>query len=257
MLKSFSLAGKVVLLTGAAGLYGRTLAGALASAGAKLIVASRNLDSCAQVAEEERSKGHDVEAMSFDQGSEGSIVELRDRIQAEHGRLDGLVNNSVIRSMKREDAPVEDWELSMRVNATGVWLMHRYLGAMMVKQKGGSIVNVGSIQGTVGPDFSLYEGTEMGTPPPDYFFHKAGMNNLTRYYAALLGRSQVRVNCVIPGGFFNNQPERFVKNYERQTYLGRMATEDDLGGPVVFLLSNASAYMTGSLLYVDGGYTAH
>jgi NAD(P)-dependent dehydrogenase (short-subunit alcohol dehydrogenase family) len=257
MLKSFSLAGKAVLLTGAAGLYGRTLAGALASAGARLIVASRNLDSCAQVAEEERAKGYDVRAMSFDQASEASIVELRGRIQAEFGRLDGLVNNSVIRSMQREDAPVEDWELSMRVNATGVWLMHRYFGGMMAMSGGGSIVNISSIQGTVGPDFTLYEGTDMGTPPPDYFFHKAGMNNLTRYYAALLGRSQVRVNGVIPGGFFNNQPERFVRNYEQKTYLGRMAREDDLGGPVVFLLSDASAYMTGSLLYVDGGYTAH
>jgi NAD(P)-dependent dehydrogenase (short-subunit alcohol dehydrogenase family) len=108
----------------------------------------------------------------------------------------------------------------------------------------------------VGPNFSLYEGTTLGDLPPDYFFHKGGMINLTRYFAAQCGPSGVRVNCLSPGGFFNNQPEEFVRRYSAQTFLGRMGNETDLGGSVIFLLSDASAYITGVNLPVDGGYTA-
>lgn len=256
-LDRFSLKNKVVLLTGGAGLYGRGLAADLASAGATLIVASRNRESCQQVADEENAQGHAVSAESFDQGEESSILELKERILARFGRIDGLVNNSVVRSMFSPDAPVADWETSMRVNATGVMLMHRVFGAAMCQQKSGSIVNVGSMQGMIGPKFSLYEGTNMKTPSPDYFFHKAGMINLTRYYAALFGQSNVRVNCLSPGGFFNNQPEPFLSNYNKSTYLGRMGNPTDLGGSVIFLLSEASAYITAVNIPVDGGYTAH
>ena len=144
----------------------------------------------------------------------------------------------------------------MRVNATGVFLMTRVFGEAMCGQQSGSIVNVSSIQGTVGPSLELYEGTNMGDPPPDYFFHKAGMVNLTRYYAALYGRHGVRVNCVSPGGFFNHQPEPFLSRYCSRTFLNRMADSSDLGGPVLFLLSDAARYVTGANLPVDGGYTA-
>ena len=126
----------------------------------------------------------------------------------------------------------------------------------MSNRKQGSIVNVGSIQGMVGPSVDLYEGTNLGTPPPDYFFHKGGMINLTRYYASVLGASGVRVNCVSPGGFFTHQPEPFLTRYCKRTMLGRMADENDLGGTIVFLLSEASRYITGVNLPVDGGYTA-
>src|SRR4051812_42550822 len=144
----------------------------------------------------------------------------------------------------------------MRVNATGVFLMSRTFGKELAKGKQGSIVNVGSIQGMVGPSADLYEGTNMGTPPPDYFFHKGGMINLTRYFAGILGPAGVRVNCVSPGGFFNHQPEPFPGRYSRRTMLGRMAGEQDLGGTIVFLLSEAACYVTGINLPVDGGYTA-
>jgi NAD(P)-dependent dehydrogenase (short-subunit alcohol dehydrogenase family) len=96
----------------------------------------------------------------------------------------------------------------------------------------------------------------MGDLPPDYFFHKGGMLNLTRFYAALYGGRQVRVNCVSPGGFFNQQPEAFVRRFNEHTMLGRMANSEDLGGPVIFLLSDAAGYVTGANLPVDGGYTA-
>jgi NAD(P)-dependent dehydrogenase (short-subunit alcohol dehydrogenase family) len=256
MLTSFSLQNHTVLLTGAAGLFGRGLASALAQAGATLIIASRSADKLQAVAEEETARGHRVFAEAFDQGDEASILALRDRIQERFGPLHGLVNNSVLRSMKGEQGSVEQWEDSMRVNATGVMLMHRHFGSSMAEAGRGSIVNIGSIQGMIGPSYELYEGTQMGDMPPDYFFHKGGMQNLTRFYAALYGPKNVRVNCLAPGGFFNNQPEAFVRRYSEHTMLNRMADDEDLGGSVIFLLSEASRYITGVNLPVDGGYTA-
>lgn len=255
-LERFSLKGKIIVLTGGAGLYGRGLTAALAEGGATLIIAARNVDKLQDAAEEERQRGFDVTAEMLDQGDEASVVALRDRILGSHGRIDGVVNNAVARPMKGANGSVEQWEQSMRVNATGVMLMHRWFGEWMAAQGSGSIVNIGSIQGMVGPSYELYLGTAMGDLPPDYFFHKSGMINLTRFYASLYGPRNVRVNCLSPGGFFNNQPEPFLGRYCEHTMLGRMADPTDLGGSVIFLLSDASAYVTGVNLPVDGGYTA-
>lgn len=252
----FDLRDKVVVLTGAAGLYGRGLAAALAEAGATLVIASRNLDKLKAVAAEECARGHQVFAEALDQGEEQSVLSLRDRVLARFGRVDGLVNNSVLRPMRSPDAPASAWEESMRVNGTGLFLVTRAFGRAMCDRKEGSIVNIGSIQGLVGPSLELYAGTDMGEPPPDYFFHKGGMINLTRYYAGLFGAHQVRVNCVSPGGFFNHQPEPFLSRYNERTMLGRMADAQDLGGAIIFLLSDAARYITGANLPVDGGYTA-
>tara|TARA_R100000027_G_scaffold66167_3_gene61648 strand:- start:15839 stop:16618 length:780 start_codon:yes stop_codon:yes gene_type:complete len=256
-LDRFSLKGKVILLTGGTGLYGRGLTTDLASAGATLVIASRNAQECERVADEERRNGGDVVAESYDQGDEGSIGNLREKILERYGRVDGVVNNSVARTMSSADGSVEEWEASMRINATGIMLMNRIFGEVLCNLKGGSIVNVGSIQGVVGPSLSLYEGTESPPPPPDYFFHKAGMVNLTRFYAALFGSSGVRVNCLSPGGFFNDHTAPFLSRYNANTFLGRMGNKSDLGGSVIFLLSDASSYVTGVNLPVDGGYTAH
>ncbi len=172
------------------------------------------------------------------------------------GPLHGLVNNAVLRPMKGANGAAEQFAESMRVNATGVMLMHRHFGKTMAEAGRGSIVNIGSIQGMIGPSYELYTGTNMGDMPPDYFFHKGGMENLTRFYAALYGPKSVRVNNLAPGGFFNNQPEPFLQRYCEHTMLGRMADDTDLGGAVIFLLSDASRYITGVNLPVDGGYTA-
>lgn len=253
---SFTLGGKIVLLTGGAGLYGRGLAAQLARAGATLILASRHLAALERVAAEERALGHVVHARSLDQADEASVLRLRDAILGEFGRLDGLVNNAVARPMKTADAPLADWEASMKTNATGFFAMTRAFGEAMAQQRTGSIVNIGSIQGMVGPDYSLYEGLNMHAIP-DYFFHKAGMINLTRFFAAHFGPHGVRVNCLSPGGFFSGQPPAFVERYTKATFLRRMADDHDLGGPVIFLLSEAARYVTGVNLPVDGGYTAH
>lgn len=252
----FSLAGKVVLLTGGAGLYGRGLAAQLAAAGATLVLASRNVAALEEVAAAERALGRTVHARPLDQAEESSILQLRDRLLQEFGRIDGLVNNAVARPMKSPDAPLADWAASMQTNATGLFAISRAFGAVMAERGSGSIVNIGSIQGMVGPDFSLYEGLNMQAIP-DYFFHKAGMVNLTKFFAARYGPQGVRVNCVSPGGFLSGQHPTFVERYAKATYLGRMADENDLGGPVIFLLSDAARYVTGVNLPVDGGYTAH
>jgi NAD(P)-dependent dehydrogenase (short-subunit alcohol dehydrogenase family) len=252
----FSLQGRTILITGGAGLYGRGLAAMLAQTGATLILASRDVAKLQIVAEEETAKGHRVFAESLDQGDEASVVALHDRITTKFGPIHGLVNNAVLRPMKGANGSVEQFTDSMRVNATGVMLMHRHFGQMMAAAGRGSIVNIGSIQGMIGPSYELYYGTNMGDMPPDYFFHKGGMENLTRFYAALYGTQSVRVNNLAPGGFFNQQPEPFLQRYCEHTMLGRMADETDLGGAVIFLLSDASRYITGVNLPVDGGYTA-
>lgn len=252
----FSLAGRIILLTGGAGLYGRGLAAQLAAAGATLILASRNVEALEKVAVEERALGRTVHARPLDQAEESSILRLRDSVLAEFGRIDGLVNNAVARPMKTADAPLADWEASMKTNATGLFAITRAFGETMAAHGAGSIVNIGSIQGMVGPDNSLYEGLNMHAIP-DYFFHKAGMVNLTRFFAAHYGPRGVRVNCLSPGGFLSGQHPTFVERYSNATFLRRMADEQDLGGPVIFLLSDAARYVTGVNLPVDGGYTAH
>lgn len=256
MIERFSLKEKVILLTGGAGLYGRGLTADLAAAGATLIIASRNIDKCEEVANHECRLGHRVIAEHFDQASEQSIKSLLERILAAHGRVDGVVNNSMLRPMNIDHHPITGFDESMHVNATGIFLMHHYFGNAMAENRDGSIVNISSIQGMIGPNLNLYADTDMGTPCPDYFFHKGGMINLARYYASILGPRNVRVNCLAPGGYFNNQPEPFIQRYKDQTFLGRMADDKDLGGAVVFLLSEASRYITGAVLPVDGGYTA-
>ncbi|MFZ5917372.1 MAG: SDR family oxidoreductase [Chloroflexota bacterium] len=256
VLQSFSLAGRVAVVTGGAGLYGRQIVEALAEAGARTFTASRNLAALEAVAAGFRERGLDVEALPLDQSDEASILRLRDEALARAGRVDVLVNNAVLRPMRGHDAPVEQWQQSMQVNATGLFLISRAFGQAMAEAGRGSIINIGSIQGLIGPDGWLYEGVPWDGFVPDYFFHKGGMINLSRYMAAYLGPRGVRVNTISPGGFFNHQDAEFLWRYEKRTFLGRMANESDLKGAVVFLASDASAYVTGANLVVDGGYTA-
>lgn len=253
--KLFDLTGQVAVVTGGAGLYGRQVAEALAEAGAKTFMASRNVDKLRDQAKAFAEKGLEVTPLHVDQASEDSIRQLLAAIVDQAGKVDVLVNNAVLRPMRDWNSPAEDFAASMAVNATGLFLITRTFGDWMAEHGGGSIVNVGSIQGHVGPDFTLYEGLGWGIPP-DYFFHKGGLMQLTRFAASKLGPRGVRVNAVIPGGFFNNQDPRFVERYNARTFLGRMANEHDLKGAIVFLASAASAYVTGTKIVVDGGYLA-
>lgn len=248
------LAGRVAVVTGGTGLYGRQIAEALAEAGARTFIASRNLDRLRAQANVFCQAGLDVTALQYDQADEKSILQLLAQVVEAAGRVDILVNNSVLRPMRDWSDPAAEFARSMEVNATGLFMMTRAFGDHMARQGGGSIINVGSMQGSVGPDFTLYEGLPWNVPP-DYFFHKAGLVQLTRYAAAKLGPHGVRVNAISPGGFFNGQDPRFVERYHARTFLGRMANEMDLKGAIVFLASDAAAYITGANLAIDGGYT--
>ena len=251
----FSLKGKVALMTGGAGLYGRQIVTALAEAGAQTYIAARHLEALESVAAEHRAKGQDVTALQLDQSNEASVLAVRDQILTRSGRIHVLVNNAVARPMKEGWADnAATFDESMRVNATGLFMITRAVGDTMADH--GSIINIGSIQGLIGPEPSNYAGTSMHGWYPDYFFHKGGMVNFTRFVASYYGSRGIRCNCIHPGGFYNKQPGAFVSHYNERTCLGRMANDTDLMGVIVFLASDTSLYVTGANIPVDGGYTA-
>lgn len=250
-MKLFDLSGLSAVVTGGAGILGRTISLALAEAGARVIVASRNHAACLRAAEVLQALGYPASADVYDQQDEASILALASR----HPDIDILVNNSVSRPMLRFEDPVERWRQSMEVNSTGLFTLSRAILVSMMSRGQGSIINVGSIQSVAGPDFQNYAGTGM-TTPPDYHFHKHGLLGLTKYLAAIGGPRGVRVNALCPGGFENEKiSSSFRESYCRRVYLGRLARYEEIKGAVVFLASPASSYVTGQSLVVDGGYT--
>ena len=252
----FNLKGKRAVVTGGSGLYGRQITEALAGAGAEVWIASRSLEANEIFAKKLRDKGLNVYAGTVDQGDETSIRALLKQITKDGKKVDILVNNSVLRTMRSVSDDAEKFDESMHVNATGIFMISRAFGDHMAQNGGGSIINIGSYMGILGPDDTLYQDTEMTGFIPDYFFHKGGMNNFTRFLAGYYGPKNVRCNILNLGGFYNGQDERFVERYNERTFLKRMANETDVMGAVVFLASEASAYITGSAISVDGGYSA-
>jgi NAD(P)-dependent dehydrogenase (short-subunit alcohol dehydrogenase family) len=255
---AFSLRGKIVIQFGGTGLLGRALVTATAAARATLVVASRNRAALETLASAETAAGRDVHVEEVDLAVEASIRTLRDRVLARHGRIDGVVFNAVHRAMRGFGDDLAAWQASMNTNATGFFSAVRAIGDAMAERGSGSIVNIASHMGMVGLHPALYD-SPAALPAPDYFFHKGGMINLTRYLASYYGARGVRANVVSPGGIYN--PERpqapeFLQRYGPMTMLGRMAQAHEIGGAVVFLLSDASSYITGANLPVDGGYSA-
>ncbi|GAB2781644.1 SDR family oxidoreductase [Rhabdobacter roseus] len=251
-----SLKGKIIVVTGGSGNYGRCMVEGLAEADGTVITTSRNLATAQQTAEEFRAQGLDVHALPLDQGEPASVRAFKAALQSTFGRLDVFVNNAVSRPMKGYHAPLEQFDESMRVNATGMVDLLREMTDLIVQSGGGSVINISSMMGMFGPDLSNYEGTSMGDLPPDYFFHNAGLINLNRYMAQMLAGKNVRFNCISPGGLFNNQPEAFLHNYCKKVPLRRMANRDDIKGLVVLLASEAGAYINGENILMDGGLNA-
>ncbi len=256
----FSLKGKVCLVTGGAGNYGKCIVEGLAEADGTVITASRNLDACEKVAREYREAGYDVHALRVDQADHESVLALKADIKNKFGGLDVFVNNAVARPMKGYKDKLENFAESMRVNATGMWDINREMTDLLIERGGGSIIHISSMMGMFGPDMSNYEGSQMWKddfPAPDYFFHNAGLINLARYQAHVLSNYNIRANCICPGGLRqknSNQDEAFLRNYNKKVLCGqRMADNDDIKGPVVFLASQASAYVTGETILMDGG----
>jgi len=253
----FRLNNKVALVTGGTGIVGRPISQALAEAGATVVIASRNKEKCATFAAELRKQGLKAEGERLDLSSEEDIRSLSGRILSRHQRLDIVFNNAVARAGgDLRHMTVAEWENAMRVNSTGLFLACQVFSKPMQAQRAGSIINISSIYGMVGPDFSIYEGTPI-TNPVNYAFAKGGVIGLTRYLASFLAPDGIRVNCLSLGGVrTKDTPEAFEQNYCRRTLLGRMAGDDDIKGPALFLASDASSYVTGQNIPIDGGWTA-
>lgn len=251
-----NLKNRTIMVTGGAGLYGRCIVEGLAEADATVITASRNLASGKKLSEEMRGRGLDVHAIRLDQANLDSIKEAKKELKEKFGTIDVLVNNAVARVCKGFDSSFEQLLESMTINGAGMMTLTREMIELLEKGKNPAIINMASMMGMFGPDLSNYVGTNMGNPSPDYFFHRAGIINYTRYLARCLADKGIRANCISPGGLFNNQDPVFLKNYNSKVPVGRMANNDDIKGLVVLLASNASAYINGENILMDGGMHA-
>lgn len=260
------LAGKVCIITGGAGLIGRGYARVCAAEGACVVVADNDKRRGEKAAQEIQSESGNQEVVFrlCDIADESSVARLCKVVVKDFKRIDALVNNAFPRGThwgkKFEKVSYADFCESINLHLGGYFVMTRAVSAVMQKQKSGVIVNIGSIYGFAAPKFEVYEGAKYKglpmTSPVEYAAIKGGVVNLTRYLASYLGRDNIRVNTLSPGGVFDNQPQSFVEKYERRVVLGkRMARVDDLTGALVFLLSDASRYMTGQNLVIDGGWS--
>jgi NAD(P)-dependent dehydrogenase (short-subunit alcohol dehydrogenase family) len=264
----FSLQNKTAIVTGACGLIGKQHCQALAEAGANVVVADVNQQTCEALAEQLPGGPH--LGLEVDVTNPPSLQNAREKILERFGHIDVLVNNAAINDMfenpalaaeysKFENFPLDTWKKSLEVNVTGVFLCSQILGKPMADQGKGSIINVASTYGIVGPDQSIYvnsQGEQTFYKSASYPATKGAVISFTRFLAAYWGKQGVRVNTLSPGGVENNQDSYFVSNYSRKTLLNRMASPTDYQGAIVFLASDASAYMTGANLVVDGGWTA-
>ncbi len=259
ILDRFSLKGKVALVTAGAGpLFGSSLSEGLAEAGALVITASRSRERNEAFAATLREQGYDAVGMEFELGDPDSAKRLREEILGKFGRLDVLVNSALMRDCYGgafEEQTFDQWARCGTGDFAGLLHICQLFIPDMVRQGRGSIINVSSIYGAVSNDPTLYEGTPM-KQPANYTFVKAGMVNFTRYLACYYGKQGVRANCISPGGYYSEQPGPFVENYNKRCPLGRMLGNEDIKGAAVFLASDASEYITGHNLLVDGGWTA-
>jgi NAD(P)-dependent dehydrogenase (short-subunit alcohol dehydrogenase family) len=242
----FSIKDKVIIITGASGLLGKKIVASLKTRDAKVISTDINFDN--QLDDD----------FILDITDEDSVKSVVADIVKKYGRIDGWVNNAYPRTgdwgIKLEDIPFESWRKNVDMHLNGYYLCCQVVLEHMKQQQFGSLVNMSSIYGMVAPDFSIYEGTTM-TMPAAYSAIKGGINNLSRYLASYYGHCNVRVNIVSPGGIFDNQPDAFVNKYNKKVPLKRMGQPHDIMGPIHFLLSDDSSYITGHNLVVDGGLT--
>lgn len=262
VVEMFDLSNKVAIVTGGSGLYGQSISLALAEAGAQVIVASRDVEDCKAYANKLVQLGYKVEGMSLDLSSEESITHFTAEVLEKYGGIDVLVNNAVSRAgfKNLDNMSKSDWEAAQNVNSTGLMIITREVVRAMIKMGKGNIINIGSIQGVVGPNFEVYGSTGM-TSPVNYTYDKWGMVGFTKWLSNFYAKQGIRVNCISPGGFgpgieAMEGKEEFMDNYLRLTPMKRFANEDDIKGPILFLASEASAYVTGHNLVVDGGWTS-
>jgi 2-deoxy-D-gluconate 3-dehydrogenase len=266
--EKFSLENKLAVVTGGAGFLGRQFLKTLNQAGAIVVVLDVNQNKLKEVAHQTSSER--VEYLEADITDAASISNAVEEIVRVYNRLDILVNSAAVdpkfdpdqaekkHNRSFEDYPLADWRQSLDVNLTGMFLTCQAAVRPMLQNGGGVIINLSSIYGLVGPDQRLYHQDRENPryKPVDYSVTKAGVLGFTRYLAAYYARKGIRVNALTPGGVFNEHDEEFVQRYSSRAILGRMAEGDELNGALLFLASDASSYMTGANLIVDGGWTA-
>ena len=253
-----SLQGRVALVTGGAGHIGSAIHDALRELGAEVAITDADPAGCRRVEQE----GKAASVVLADLRDEAEVRGVVASTLARHRRLDILVHCAAYVAatpvagwaVPFRDQKIEPWDDAMRVNLSSAFILAQEAAKPLAESGRGSIIFISSIYGMVGPDLSLYEGTEMGNPAA-YAASKAGLLQLSRYLATVLAPS-VRVNCITPGGVWRNQPEAFVDRYKAKTPLKRMAREEDFKGAVAYLASDLSSYVTGHNLVVDGGWTA-
>ncbi len=265
--KLFDLTNKTIVLTGSAGRLGTNFAHILSDAGANVILIDINhkKNMLLEKIIIQKYKTKPI-ACNIDISNKTNIIDLKKKIIKDYKKIDGLVNNSfhsprvdVERSATSfENFPLDLWNKVLSVNLTGVFLCCQEFGKLMSKQKtGGVIVNISSIYGINGADQRIYGNSKLNSPV-SYSATKGAVVNLTRYLAANWQRKNIRVNTLTLGGVLDKSymDKQFIENYSEKTMLGRMANKDEYGGALLFLLSNASSYMTGSNLILDGGWSA-
>ena len=272
--KLFDLTGRVAVITGGAGMLGMQHSAAIAEAGGHAVIADLFEDAVTRSAAEITS-AYGVEAFGVrvDITAKSQVQDMIDAITRKFGRIDILINNAALTVKggsqnakdffaRFEDYPVALWEKALQVNLTGMFLCCQAVGKIMVAQRSGVILNVASDVGNISPDHRIYEGEvnpHTGEPfntPIAYATTKAGVINFTRYLATYWADKRIRVNCISPGGVYAGHGPGFVRKVSERIPLGRMARVDEYQGTILFLVSDASSYMTGANLIVDGGRTA-
>ncbi len=268
----FGLQDKVAIVTGGGGLLGVEFCHTLAEAGAAVVVADINKATAQALADGLIQDGYSAQAVRTDVTDPASVEKLVAATLAVYGRVDILVNSAALdpkfdpqhsntSSGAFETFPLAAWKQAVDVNLTGAFLCCQAAIKPMLSQGGGVIVNIASMYGLVGPDQRLYQrqGQSFADQPfkPVYYtVTKAGILGMTRYLAAYYAGKNIRVNALTPGGVFNGHDDDFLKAYSTRSILGRMARKDEMNGALLFLASDASSYMTGANLVVDGGWTA-
>jgi len=268
----FDLKGRVGIVTGGGGQLGAEFCRTLVEAGAAVIVADLSLQNAERVAQSLTTSGYQAIAFALDITSPESSRDLVAETLSRFGRLDILVNSAAldpkfdpdaaakgITPGAFEDYPLDLWNSALNVNLTGMFLVTQAcVKPMLAQGKKGSIINICSTYGLNGPDQRIYikDGKRVAFKPVYYTTTKAGVMGFTKYLAAYYAGTDIRVNALTPGGVFNNHEDYFVKNYSAKTIMGRMANKDEMNGALLFLASDASSYMTGNNVIVDGGWTA-